>query len=99
MFGSPVNRIRITGSWASRSLTRNPNLTTRQRIREYIGYFAYLFATFAIDAAFRFTRFKQWARSLVGLESRGFEDELEQTMKGFAKSNFGVEIPDAALRG
>ncbi|KAI0687097.1 atypical/ABC1/ABC1-B protein kinase [Cytidiella melzeri] len=99
MFGSPVNRIRITGSWASKSLIRNPNLTSRQRAQEYVGYLAFLFATFAIDAAFYFTRLKQWTRTLLGLKSHGFEDELERTMKGFAKSNFGVEIADTAFQG
>ncbi|KAI0821036.1 ABC1-domain-containing protein [Irpex lacteus] len=99
MFGSPVNRIRITGSWASRSLTRNPNLTPQQRFREYISYVKFLFATLTIDAAFQFTRIKQWVRGVFGLTSVGFEDELERTMKGFAKSNFGVEISDSAFQG
>lgn len=99
MFGSPVNRIRITGSWASRSLTRNPNLTPQQRFREYVSYVKFLFATLTIDAAFQFTRIKQWVRGVFGLTSVGFEDELERTMKGFAKSNFGVEISDSAFQG
>ncbi|KAI0338382.1 ABC1-domain-containing protein [Trametopsis cervina] len=99
MFGSPVNRIRITGYWASRSLTTNPNLTFPQRTREYSRYVNFLLATFAIDVAFYFSRFKQWARTLLGLTSYNFEDELEKTMKGFARSNFGVEIADSAFQG
>ena len=99
MFGSPVNRVRITGIWASGSLARNPNLTTRQRVQEYVEHLKFLAATLTIDAAFYFTRFKQWVGGLFGFASIGFEDELEKTMKGFAKANFGVELPDAAFQG
>lgn len=99
MLGSPVNRIKITGSWASRSLTYNPMLSLSQRFRSYLGYMTFQFITLAIDVHFRVTRARQWLYLLLGWRSANFEDQLEQTMRGFAKSNFGVEIGDAAFEG
>ncbi|PSR77167.1 hypothetical protein PHLCEN_2v8032 [Hermanssonia centrifuga] len=99
MLGSPVNRIRITGSWASRSLAFNPDLSYRQRMREYVGYLGFLLATFTIDVLFWTSKVKQWVRYRLGKTAEGFEDELERTMKGFAKDNFGIEIADSAFTG
>ena len=99
MLGSPVNRIRITGEWASRSLTTNSGLTLKQRLREYVGYVAFLSVMWSIDFVFYATRIRQWASLRLGWTTSSFEDELEKTMKGFAKSNFGVEIGDTAFEG
>lgn len=98
-FGSPVNRIRITGYWASRSLAREPQPSLPARIREYVDYFIFLTMTFAIDIAFYFTKFKAWVRTKLGLQSEGFEDVLERSMREFAKANFGLEIGDNAFLG
>lgn len=100
MFGSPVNRIRITGYWASRSLTREPSLSVSGRLREYGGYLVFLGVTFAIDFAFWLTKFKAWVRiKLLGLKGEGFEDVLERSMRDFAKDNFGVEMSDTVFAG
>ncbi|KAI0795083.1 ABC1 family-domain-containing protein [Abortiporus biennis] len=99
MFGSPVNRIRITGYWASRSLTRTPDLTLAERLREYAGYFTFLAVTLAIDVAFYTSKIRQWIRQKLGLKSVGFEDELEQTMRGFAKDNLGLELAEDVFDG
>lgn len=99
LFGSPVNRIRITGEWASRSLTADPSLSRSQRLREYIGYFSFLLVTFTIDLAFYASRLRQWISLRLGRASGGFEDELERTMRGFAKTNFGVDIAETAFEG
>lgn len=100
MFGSPVNRIRITGYWASRSLTREPSLGVSARMREYGGYLVFLGVTFAIDFAFWFTKLRTWVRvRLLGLEGEGFEDVLERSMRDFAKDSFGVEMADNAFVG
>ncbi|KZT04793.1 ABC1-domain-containing protein [Laetiporus sulphureus 93-53] len=98
-FGSPVNRIRITGSWASRSLTLSPNLTLAQRLKEYKNYFKFLLATFMIDLAFWANRVRQWMRHKMGLTSEGFEDELERSMRGFAKRNLGIELGPGVFEG
>ena len=59
MLGSPVNRIRITGEWASKSLTADPTLSRSQRLHEYLSYLAFLFVTFTIDLAFYASRLRQ----------------------------------------
>lgn len=99
MLGSPVNRIRITGEWASRSLTSDPMLTLTQRLREYAGYLGFLTLMLSIDFVFYATRLRQWISLQLGRNTKSFEDQLEQTMKGFAKDNFGVEIAETAFEG
>jgi aarF domain-containing kinase len=98
-FASPVNRVKITGLWASRSLTMSPSLTFAQRLREYYSDLVFRVAIFSLDLAFWATRMKQWVTRKLGWESQGFEDELERTMRGFAKSNFGVEVAPGAFDG
>ena len=99
MLGSPVNRIRIMGNWASRSLVRNHNLSFRQRVRESLNYVGFLFVMFSIDVAFWTSKFRQWIRRMLGKESDSFEDQIERSMRGFAKDNFGVEIADDVFQG
>ncbi|KAI0070016.1 ABC1-domain-containing protein [Panus rudis PR-1116 ss-1] len=99
LYGSPVNRIRITGYWASRSLTRSPDLSLSGRLQEYARYLTFVLATWAIDVAFFASKLRRWVRIRMGLKGEGFEDELERTMRGFAKDNFGVEISDTAFTG
>ncbi|PCH36739.1 ABC1-domain-containing protein [Wolfiporia cocos MD-104 SS10] len=98
-FGSPVNRIRITGYWASRSLTEAPNLTLSERLHEHQRYTIFRLVLLTIDLAFLWSQFKQWLRARMGLRGEGFEDELERTMRGFAKSNFGIDMPEQAFEG
>jgi len=98
-FGSPVNRIRITGYWASRSLVEAPNLTFIQRLHELQRYFVFLLVTFSIDVVFWTSKFRQHIKLRMGLKGEGFEDELERTMRGFAKSNFGIDIAQEAFEG
>jgi len=99
LLGSPVNRIKITGTWASRSLTVAPNLSWRQRFGNYVQYLVFLAVSLSIDIAFWTSKLRQWTRLKLGLKGEGFEDELERTMRGFAKTNFGVEIAQNAFEG
>ena len=99
MLGSPVNRIRITGTWASRSLAWHRDLTLRRRAREYVSHMGFVLVMFTIDFAFWMSKVKQWVKIKLGLTSEGFEDELEKTMRGFAKNNFGVEMSENAFEG
>jgi aarF domain-containing kinase len=78
--GSPVNRIKITGYWASRSLTSNRNLTLPQRVREYWYYIVFRGVMLSLDLAFLTSRVRGWVRRRMGLMSEGFEDELERSM-------------------
>ncbi|KAI0629098.1 atypical/ABC1/ABC1-B protein kinase [Trametes polyzona] len=102
-FGSPVNRIRITGFWASRSLVSAHDLTLTERIRELAHHLVFLSVMFSLDALFWWTRVRQWFARRFSLRrgsgGDGFEDELERTMRDFAKSNFGVDIPDNVFDG
>ncbi|KIJ67289.1 hypothetical protein HYDPIDRAFT_84650 [Hydnomerulius pinastri MD-312] len=97
--GSPVNRIKITGYWASRSLTTSANLTFTQRAREYWHYLTFRGIMFSIDLAFWASKTRQWVRAMLGLSNMGFEDELERSMRGFAKSAFGVDVAPGAFEG
>lgn len=99
MFGAPVNRIRITGYWASRSLATRPYISFGARIREYVRYTTFLSVMFSIDIAFWTTKFRQWILQKVGVQSPSFEDELEKTMRGFAESNLGLRISPSAFEG
>ncbi|EKM53354.1 uncharacterized protein PHACADRAFT_186037 [Phanerochaete carnosa HHB-10118-sp] len=99
LFGSPVNRIRLTGEWASRSLVTDPALSRAQRLRAYVAYAGFVFATVALDLAFYASRVRQWVGLRLGWASAGFEDELERTMRGIAKTNFGVDISATAFEG
>ena len=99
MFSSPVNRIRITGTWASRSLATDPQLSFTQRLQEWVNHTVFLAVMFSIDVAFLSSKVRQWVRTRVGLSSDSFEDELEKAMRGMAKKNFGVEITDEAFAG
>lgn len=94
-----MNRIKITGFWASRSLTTAPNLTLTERLREYWYYAVFRGLMFSTDVAFWSTRVKQWVRGRLGLSSVGFEDELEKSMRGFAKSNLGVDVEPGVFEG
>ncbi|THH28903.1 hypothetical protein EUX98_g5280 [Antrodiella citrinella] len=100
MFGSPVNRIRITGNWASRSLAvAYPHLTFTERLRHYTDHFAFVVVMLAVDIAFISSKTRQWFRARMGWSSEGFEDELERSMRGYAKKNFGVELAENAFYG
>jgi aarF domain-containing kinase len=96
---SPVNRIKITSLWASRSLTMSPSLTFMRRLGEYYRHVLFRTAILFLDVAFWMTRARQWIQTKFGWESQGFEDELERTMRGFAKNNLGVEVAPEAFVG
>lgn len=110
MLGSPVNRIKITGFSASAALTRSPNLTFPQRLREYAHHLTFLFVIYSMDVAFWASRMRQYMRLKLmkwGVGSRlwsigegeeGFEDELERGMRDMARS-FGVKTDRGMFDG
>jgi aarF domain-containing kinase len=99
-FFSPVNRIKITGFWASRSLSSSPNLTLTQRLREYWHHLVFRVIMFSIDFGFWKNKVIGWARQKLGLRvGEGFEDKLERNMRGIAKATFGVEVDVGAFDG
>ncbi|KAG6833288.1 hypothetical protein H0H87_008919 [Tephrocybe sp. NHM501043] len=99
-FGSPVNRIKITGFWASRSLTQARNLTLSQTLREYWYHLIFRGIMFSLDLVFWKNKITIWIRRRLGMSpGEGFEDEMERTMRGFAKDSLGVEVAPTAFQG
>ncbi|KAF8556700.1 ABC1-domain-containing protein [Imleria badia] len=99
VLGSPVNRIKITGYWASASLTTSTHLTWTERAKEYWHYLVFRGVMLSIDLVFWTSKVRQWVRHMSGKSSVGFEDELERTMRGFAKSTFGIDVAPGAFEG
>jgi aarF domain-containing kinase len=54
---------------------------------------------FSLDVVFWMSKLRQHARALLGLTNGGFEDELERSVRGFARSAFGVEVGPEAFEG
>ncbi|KAH6904851.1 ABC1 family-domain-containing protein [Coprinopsis sp. MPI-PUGE-AT-0042] len=100
-FGSPVNRIKITGDWASRSQIGNKNLTIRQRTREWWHDLVYRVVMLTLDLAFWKVRFTAWLHRVFGrtVSERGFEEEMEKSMRSFAKDNLGLDVGSETFSG
>lgn len=110
-FGSPVNRIKITGYWASRSQTRNRNLPFTLRLREWFHHITFQFIMFQLDLMFWKNRLELWIgdfRSRHGLYlwgsgngggGGGFEEELERNVRMFAKDNLGIDVANDVFEG
>jgi aarF domain-containing kinase len=91
--GSPVNRVKVMGNWASRSLYQDPNISWRERLTNMWRHLVFKTVLFATDLAFYTFKFRQW----VGWGG-GFEDEVEARMKDVAK-DFGVELQHEVFEG
>ncbi|KAG7442157.1 ABC1-domain-containing protein [Guyanagaster necrorhizus] len=97
--GAPVNRVKITGYWASRSLTYTRDLPLRQRIKEYWSYVAFRSIMFSLDVLFWAIRFRQWFWLKLGRYSSNFEDEIEKSMQVFAKGSLGMDVKVGVFQG
>ncbi|KAB8071702.1 ABC1 family-domain-containing protein [Aspergillus leporis] len=91
--GSPVNRIKITGMWASRALVESPDLPLDEKIRNYGRHLLFRFVLFTSDLYFYFTKVRQFLR-LGG----GMEDALEAQMQSMAK-DMGVDLQQNVFEG
>ncbi|KAF8966801.1 ABC1 family-domain-containing protein [Flammula alnicola] len=107
-FGSPVNRIKVTGFWASRSQVRNTNLPFVERVKEWWHHLTFQAAMLHLDLIFWKSRFFSWLRNLrahfhLGVVSAkgaaGFEEEIEKSVRTFAKDNLGIDVGDTAFAG
>lgn len=105
-----MNRIKITGHWASRALTRSANLSLGARLHEWLHHIIFKLVMFQLDLMFWKNRFDYWIRDFRvrhGLyfwgngkgAGPGFEEELEKNMRMFAKDNLGIEVPSDAFDG
>ncbi|KAL2008963.1 hypothetical protein VTN00DRAFT_7157 [Thermoascus crustaceus] len=91
--GSPVNRIKITGTWASRALVESPDLPLAEKIRNYGRHLVFKLVLFTSDIYFYFTKVRQFLH-LGG----GMEDSIEAHMQTMAK-DMGVELSQNVFEG
>ncbi|KAF4466059.1 atypical abc1 abc1-b kinase [Fusarium albosuccineum] len=91
--GSPVNRIKMMGEWASRSLFEDPRLPLSQRLRNRWRHVIFKAVMAMSDVAFYMFKVRQW----LGLGG-GMEDEMEKRMKDVAQ-DFGIELQHEVFEG
>ncbi|PKS09213.1 hypothetical protein jhhlp_003827 [Lomentospora prolificans] len=91
--GSPVNRIKLMGEWASSSLYTDPNLPLRHRLVNAWKHFLFKTVLVATDVAFYFFKIRQ----LLGWGG-GMEDEVDRHMRDMAHE-FGVDIEENVFAG
>ncbi|KAI6081241.1 ABC1-domain-containing protein [Hypoxylon rubiginosum] len=91
--GSPINRVKIMGNWASRSLWQDPNLPWRERMTNAWRHLLFKTVLLATDVAFYTFKVRQW----LGWGG-GMEDEVEARMRDMAK-DFGVELQHEVFEG
>lgn len=91
--GSPVNRIKITGYWASRSLSEDANLSWGERWRFYGSHVIFRVVLLASDAYFYFSKVKQF----LG-RGRGMDDDMDEAMRKMAK-DYGIEMQHGVFDG
>ncbi|KAK3393129.1 ABC1 family-domain-containing protein [Podospora didyma] len=91
--GSPVNRVKMMGEWASRSLFEDRNLPLRDRVINVWRHLLFRVVLSLTDIAFYFFKMRQW----LG-QGGGMEDEVEARMKSVAKE-FGVELQHDVFEG
>lgn len=91
--GSPVNRIKITGNWASRSLVDSPDLPLREKIQNLGRHLIFKLVIFSSDLVFYASKVKQYFG-----RGGGMEDEIEERMKEMMK-DFGVELNHSVFEG
>ena len=91
--GSPVNRIRITGYWASRSLVDSPDLSYTEKLKNYGRHIIFNIVLLSSDAVFYGSKIRQF----FGMGG-GMEDDIENQMRHMAK-DFGVELNHGVFDG
>ncbi|KAJ9238566.1 hypothetical protein DTO207G8_3182 [Paecilomyces variotii] len=91
--GSPVNRIKITGTWASRALVESPDLPLNEKIANFGRHIVFKMVLFTTDVFFYFTKIRQFFRG-----GGGMEDDIEAHMQVMAKE-MGVELQQNIFEG
>ena len=77
--GSPVNRVKITGMWASRALAESRDLGWRERWREYGRHVLFRTVLLTTDVVFYWSKIKQW----LGV-GKGMDEDIEESMRKMA---------------
>ncbi len=91
--GSPVNRIKITGNWASRALSEDTNLSWSERWRYYGSHIIFKLVLAATDVVFYAGKMRQWLGT-----GKGMEDDIENHMKKMAK-DAGFDLKHGVFEG
>ncbi|PNS16009.1 ABC1 family protein [Sphaceloma murrayae] len=91
--GSPVNRIKITGVWASRALAEEKGIGIKERTRLYLSHLVFRTVLLGSDLVWWWSRLRQW----VGV-GQGMDDDIEQSMRNMAKG-FGIEMQHGVFEG
>ncbi|KAK8073876.1 hypothetical protein PG994_004775 [Apiospora phragmitis] len=91
--GSPVNRIKMMGNWASRSLFQDPNLPWQERLANAWRHLLFKTVLLATDVAFYTFKVRQW----LGYGG-GMEDVLESKMKDMA-NDMGFDLQHDVFDG
>jgi aarF domain-containing kinase len=92
--GSPVNRIKMTGNWASRSLVDSKDLSFSERFVNGWRHLLFKFVLLGSDVVFYTSKIRQW----FGFGD-GMEDDIERQMRFIAKDQFGVELQHSVFEG
>jgi aarF domain-containing kinase len=92
--GSPVNRIKLTGTWASRALVDSPDLSMAERFTNGWRHLIFRFVMLGSDFVFYGAKLRQW----LGLGG-GMEEEMERQLRSIAKDTFGVELQHSVFEG
>ncbi len=91
--GSPVNRVKRMGRWASASLYEDRALPWRERLASAWQHLVFSGVLALSDVVFYFYRVRQWFGG-----DRGMEDRLEAHMKDMAKE-YGMELQHEVFDG
>ncbi|MCJ1308250.1 hypothetical protein MMC25_001903 [Agyrium rufum] len=91
--GSPVNRIKITGTWASRALVDSPDLSYSERFVNYGRHLMFRLVLFSTDIVFYGSKIKQFIKG-----GRGMEDDIDEQMRHMMK-DMGVELNHGMFDG
>jgi aarF domain-containing kinase len=92
--GSPVNRIKMTGNWASRSLVDSKELRFSERFANAWRHLLFKVVLLGSDFVFYTSKIRQW----FGFGD-GMEDDIEKQMRFIAKDQFGVELQHSVFEG
>ena len=91
--GSPVNRIKITGTWASRALVDSPDLSFGEKFRNLGRHLIFKMVLFSSDVVFYASKIRQF----LG-RGGGMEDEVEASMRKMA-GDMGFELNHKVFDG
>jgi aarF domain-containing kinase len=79
-----------------------------ERVTEWWRDLVFRAIMFSLDVAFWKVKFSIWLKGLQvrlhlrgagGKRPLGFEEELEKTMRGFAKDSLGIDVTQSAFAG